>query len=122
MNHHSSDNPPAIETVQEQFETWRSHRSKKREPIPRHLWQAAAKLCQEYPPSYVSKQLRLSYADLKKQIPEEPRSPAKFIEIDAGNLAAQWQIECARSDGSQLRMKGNGQPPAVETVLKAFLP
>jgi hypothetical protein len=41
-----NDNTPTIETVERQFEQWRSSRGKKREPIPQHLWHAAAQLCE----------------------------------------------------------------------------
>ena len=121
MNHPISDNPPTLDAVKERFEAWRSGRTNKRESIPQHLWQAAAGLCREHSISRVSQQLRLSYADLKRRIPEAPRSPVQFMEIDLGAVSNRWQIECDRSDGGRIRMTGNGQPPAIDTVLKAFL-
>jgi len=121
MNHPISDNPPTLEAVKERFKTWRSGRAKKRESIPQHLWQAAAGLCREHSTSRVSQQLRLSYSDLKRRIPEDPRSPVQFMEIDLDTVASRWQIECDRPDGGRIRMTGNGQPPAIDAVLKAFL-
>ena len=121
MNRLVSYNDPTLERVQRQFELWRSERSSRREPIPEHLWQAAAELCREHSISRVSRQLHLSYAELKKQIAEDDPPPVGFMEIDLDLSPSRWQIECARSDGSQLRISGNGQPPAIKTVLRSFL-
>ena len=121
MNHSISDKSPTIEAVQKHFEAWRSNRIHKREPIPKDLWQAATGLCREHTISRVSQQLRLSYSDLRKRIPEGHRSPVQFMEIDLDPPSGGWQIDCSRTDGSYLRMTGNGQPPAIENVLKSFL-
>ena len=51
MIHEANDNTPAIETVERQFEQWRSSRVKKCEPIPQHLWKAAAQLCKVQKPA-----------------------------------------------------------------------
>lgn len=110
-----------VEAVQKHFASWRSNRVNRREPIPRHLWQAAAGLCQEYSISHVCRQLRLSYSDLKKKISGEHRSPVQFLEIDLDPHSDQWQIECTRPDGSRLSMTGNGQLPAIETIVRSFL-
>ncbi len=121
MNHPISDNPATLEAVKERFEAWRSDRTNRREPIPQHLWQAAAGLCREHSISCVSQQLRLSYADLKKRVVKGQGLPVQFMEIDMNAIEKPWQVECDRSDGSRLRMTGNGQPPAIDAVLKAFL-
>ncbi len=121
MDQFISGNHSSLETVQHQFEQWRSERSSRREPIPEHLWQAAAELCRDHSISRVSRQLRLSYTELKRQVSKDGPSAGRFMEIDLGLCAGQWQIECSRPDGSQLRMSGNGQQPAITTVLRAFL-
>ena len=120
MDHTATGNSPKIETVQEQFEAWRSGRVNRREPIPQHLWQAAAELCCSYPISHVSRHLCLSYSDLKKRVTKGPLAPVQFMEIGMDVLAGGWQIECNRPDGSHLRIAGNGQPPAAE-MLRTFL-
>jgi hypothetical protein len=112
----------ALETVQKQFEAWRSGRANKREPIPRHLWQAAAGLCREYSIARVSRELRLSYTDLKKKIRNDNSTSARFVEIDTTFLGGQWQIECSRVDGSCLRMTGYGFAPEIDGLLRSFLP
>lgn len=121
MNHPISDNPLTLEAVKERFEAWRAGRANKRESIPQHLWQVAAGLCREHSISRVSQQLRLSYSELKRRIPETPCSPEQFIEIELDTVASRWQIKCDRPDGGRLRMTGSGQPPAIDTMLKAFL-
>ena len=120
MNHISTDHTPTIEFVQEQFEIWRSTRAKKREPIPSHLWHQAAELCRVHSISRVSRQLRLSYSDLKHRALEKPSSAVQFMEIDVNALSDRWQMECRRPDGGQLLMSGSALP-AIETIVKAFI-
>lgn len=121
MNHTVTANPPNIETVQKRFEAWRSGRTNRREPIPQHLWQAASELCRNRSVSHVSRQLRLSYSDLKDRVTEDHLPTVQFMEMDMGALGGRWQIECNRPDGSRLRINGNGQPPALEAVVRSFL-
>lgn len=121
MNHTHVGKKHTLESVQQEFESWRSSRTNKREPIPSDLWKAATDLCREYSIARVSRQLGLSYTDLKKKIQNYNSLPQQFIEIETVGLAGQWQIECSRTDGSCFRMTGNGQPPAIETVLRSFL-
>lgn len=114
-------NSPKIEVVEKHFEAWRSGKASKREPIPQHLWQAAVELCRNHSITHVSRQLRLSYSDLKGRVAKDHLPPVQFMEIDMDTLAGRWQIECNRADGSRLRMAGNGQVPAVETIVRSFL-
>ena len=120
MDDSVTDTPRKIETVQEQFEAWRSGRVNRREPIPQPLWQAAAELCRHHSITHVSRQLRLSYSDLKGRVRQDHLPPVQFMEIDMDTLAGGWQIECNRSDGSRLRMAGSGQAPAAE-IIRSFL-
>jgi hypothetical protein len=112
----------ALEIVEKQFEAWRSGRANKREPIPGHLWQAAAGLCRQYSLARVSRELHLSYTDLKKRIRNGNSTSARFVEIDTTFPGGQWQIECSRVDGSCLRMTGYGFPPEIDSLLRSFLP
>ena len=120
MDDSVTDTPRKIETVQEQFEAWRSGRVNRREPIPQHLWQASAELCRDHSITHVSRQLRLSYTDLKKRVVQDHLPPVQFVEMDMDTLAGRWQIECNRSDGSRLRIAGSGRPPAAE-IIRSFL-
>ena len=110
-----------MQVVQKRFEAWRSGRVSRREPIPQHLWQAAAELCRNHSITRVSRQLRLSYSDLKERVTQDHLLPVQFVEIDMDTLAGRWQIECNRADGSRLHMVGNGQVPAIETIVRSFL-
>lgn len=121
MNSTPSDNTPTLEAVQEQFGNWRSNRVNKREPIPRHLWQAAAGLCQEHSISHVCRQLRLSFTDLKKHIHRRQQPAIQFMEIDIDSMSDRWQIECSRPGGDQLRISGSSHLPAIETIIRVFL-
>jgi len=114
-------NSPTLETVQQQFEAWRTSRSKRNQPIPKHLWQAAVELCENYSISQVSRKLRLSYMALKKRVANDQTSRLNFMEIDLKTMAGRWQIECNRVDGASLRISGSGQPPAIRDILGSFL-
>src|SRR6056297_2158026 len=92
---------PSLDTVRRQFEQWRSSRTK-REPIPQHLWDAAAELCQSHPITHVCRHLRLSFADLKKRLPSAKPS-VRFMEFNLNSLAGGWRLECDRADGARLR-------------------
>jgi len=110
-----------LETVQQQFERWRNNRTKKREPIPRHLWEAAAELCKTQSISHVCRHLRLSFTELKKRVSPAKRSQSRFMEIDLSCLAGGWRLECDHPNGARLRLSGSGQGPAVDTLLRQFL-
>jgi hypothetical protein len=114
-----SDHTPTLESVQEQFKAWRAGKTG-REPIPEHLWAAAARLCQDYPLTRVSRVLRLSFNDLKKHLPE--RAPVQFTELDIRPLAGSWEIECQRPDGARLRLSSTGPLPDLSGLLRGFLP
>ena len=121
MDHTVRGNPPEITAVREQFEEWRSVRTSGRDPIPQHLWRKAADLCREHSITQVSRQLRLSYSELKGRVIGGRGSGVQFMEIGMDALSSQWQIQCDRADGSRLRMTGDGQPPPAEAILKAFV-
>ena len=108
-----------IERVKEAFTQWRSNRSKKVEPIPPHLWQAAADLCKTHRISHVCRHLRLSPANLKKHLPAKP--PLAFLELDTDGLFGQWQLICERSDGARLNVRAAGHPPALDALIRQFL-
>jgi len=113
-----SDHTPTLESVQEQFKAWRAGKAG-REPIPEHLWEAAARLCREHPPTRVSRVLRLSFNDLKKHVPE--RAPVQFTELDIRPLTGPWQIECQRPDGARLRLSSSSPLPDLGGLVRDFL-
>ena len=109
---------PTLEAVQQQLEQWRSKRTH-REPIPQHLWEAAASLCKTHPITHVCRHLRLSFRALKKRVRSE-KKPVQFVELDLSSLSRGWQLECDRADGARLRISAVGHPPVID-VLRQFL-
>jgi len=107
-----------LESVRQRFELWRNQRSKL-EPIPKPLWNAAVKLCRNYPISKVCQHLRLAYSALKKRIPPLNDSKIRFMELDLRERET-WQLEMERSDGAKLRLSFNGKPPAAAHLIEAF--
>lgn len=121
MESTATDRVPTLESVEQQFAAWRSRR-KKHERIPAHLWQSAAELCATHPITHVCKQLRLSFNDLKKRFAQKAPPPVRFVELDFNAAACPWRLECERPDGARLRLSGNVPIPAIEHLLRHFLP
>jgi hypothetical protein len=106
-----------IETVAQSFASWRLSRKNRQEPIPLHLWQAAAKLCKTHRISHICQRLRLSSSDLKRHLPvEEP-----FVELGTGTLFTQWQLSCQRPDGATLQLNSSGPIPEIGDLIRQFL-
>ena len=120
-NNTATDYKPLLQDIQDQFEHWRSNRSRKREPIPKRLWKAAADLCQIHGLSRVSKRLGLSYTDLKKRLPKEPTVTSQFMQLDISAFSSQWHLACDRPDGTRLTLSGSGQIPDIRIMIETFL-
>lgn len=118
MKHSATDHTPNLESVQQQFESWRASKTG-REPIPEHLWAVAVRLCREHPLTRVSRVLRLSFNDLKKHLSE--RAPVQFTELDIRPLTGSWQIECQRPDGGRLRLSSSSPLPDLGGLVRDFL-
>jgi hypothetical protein len=113
---------PSLAAVSQQFKDWRANRQK-RDRIPRHLWQAAAQLCKDYPTTQVCRCLWLSFTDLKKHLPGEKNNPpVKFMEIDFAAAVSNWQLCCQRTDSATLSLAANGPLPDIGRLLEKFLP
>ena len=119
MREEPSTDDLTMESVQQQFDQWRTSRTKKLEPIPQHLWQAAAELCKTHRITHVCRRLGLSFPALKKHLPAKAE-PA-FVELAAGGLFGQWQLTCQRPDGARLHVSAAGNPPALEVLIRQFL-
>jgi hypothetical protein len=121
MSNSTSETKVTLESVRQHFEAWRSGRTNRSQPIPEHLWKAAASLCEDYPITRVCRHLRLSFSDLKRHISSAKPRFAQFMEIDMGCFTSGWQLQCDRADGARLRVSGNGQVPALDSLLREFL-
>ncbi len=82
MNNTFNDNHFTLEAILHQFEKWQARRKYRTEPIPQHLWHAAAGLCAKYGISHVCRYLRLSYTVLKKRLGEDSPTSPHFKALD----------------------------------------
>ena len=108
---------PALEYIQNQFETWRQTREK-RAPIPAPLWDAAVNLSKDYSILQISKALRLNYTDLKDRVLSQPDEEIvkvehnlPFIELDFERTKSPSHcvIEMEKSNGAKLKMYFSGE-------------
>jgi hypothetical protein len=118
MKPSETDYPSDLKSIQQQLEAWRAGKTG-REPIPDYLWAAAVRLCRDHPITRVSRELRLSFNDLKKRMPEA--TAVRFTELECRPITGPWQIECQRSDGNRLRVSGSGPLPDLAGLLQDFL-
>jgi len=105
-----------LENVRQQFNTWRKNKTCKH--TPQKLWQAAINLHRIEGLSIhrVSKELRLNYNDLKKQISgnnvpviKDAKSP-DFIELKySQEVSSECLIEMENKAGSKMRMSFKGK-------------
>ena len=108
---------PTLESVHNQFETWRKRR-RCRTRIPEALWQAAADLCREHSICEVSQVLRLNYNDLKDRIKRSrDRGLAigqgpdlNFVKLDLGApiMPSECLVEMEAPNGAKMRMSFRG--------------
>ena len=94
----------SLKEVQQQFEQWRKTR-KGRQPIPEHLWQAAAKLSKQYSINYVARLLRLNHTALKEKVEISKQENPAFVEIpfSAELSRVHWTVEMDNTSGAKLR-------------------
>jgi len=130
-----SKNTPApqltLEEVSAHFNHWRQIRRNRREPIPKKLWQQAVELSRQYSVSCVSKELRLSYSNLKERVHILPiSSPAinkkdpAFIEIKYPQpfLTSEAIVEIEDKNGLKMRICFKGKPDVdLLSLAKVFL-
>ena len=108
---------PEFAEIRQQLETWRST-TKKGKSIPKQIWDTAVKLAKAYSVSSVSKELRLSYNDLKKRVYparnqkiEKKISKSPFIELDLKSSTSHQEciVEMEDNRGSKMKIHIKGQ-------------
>jgi len=112
-----------LKEVKQEFEQWRKKR-KGREPIPEHLWQAAAGLSKQYSINHVARLLRLNHTALKEKVEMSKQENPVFVEIPFPDEVSpvHWTVEMDNRNGTRLRMSCQGQG-AIEALVemgKAF--
>ena len=103
--------------IRNQLETWRNS-SRKGKSIPKQIWDSTVRLAQEYGVSSASKELRLSYNDLKKRVysfhtqkREKEISKSSFIELDLNGSTSPEEciVEMEDNRGSKMKIHIKGQ-------------
>ena len=111
--------------VQEQFETWRKNRGKKK-AIPETLWAAAANLADYYQISEIANALRLNYTDLHRHIQSRtsPGTPeCTFVEMDrtCNGSSSGYMIELEDRFGSRIKVScSSGSSMNLIELIKTF--
>jgi hypothetical protein len=106
-----------FETVQNQFQTWRSERPC-RGRIPEFLWESAVELCKERSVFEVSRTLRLNYKGLRDRVLKAGgmgvmrRQPdLGFVKLNLGGLGgapSECLVEMEAPNGATMRMSFKG--------------
>ena len=94
------------------FEQWRRNRPTTRQPIPDHLWLAAADLHPEFSIHRISRALHLDYNKLKHHVrlqhSEVSRSSAipEFMDLSFNEplTTCEYVVEMQQGNGSQMRI------------------
>lgn len=94
-----------LSTVKSEFEAWRRERVGK-ERIPEILWSKAVALLSHCPIRVISKELKLSYKDLRrrqavsgyrrvpyKEVPKQSLQTEAFLELSANEIAPSTALE-----------------------------
>ena len=120
LSRDQSQPPPPPPPPSEQFECWRSQRTKPSERIPEALWTQAVELTQVLTQGQVAKKLRLGASDLKRRVQAtygdlESTSlnslAPTLIELPPPGPPPSWSnpdsvsVELERADGTHLRLR-----------------
>ena len=123
------NNQLTLEELKKQFEDYRKNKSYNREPIPKHLWQAAADLAKIHSIATVSKELGLRYSNIKEYIYGPPVSKNKikeklpcFIELKYNQPLIQEAItvDIENKKGARMRIC-LGSNTDIGSLIKSFL-
>jgi hypothetical protein len=114
--------PADLLELKARFEIWRTNRQYLREPMPNELRSAALEMSRRYPPSLVSRVLKLDVSRLKKTVAKRlaPRTvrkqpPTAFfrllpeatlpkVESSSSPAIADCRLQFERPDGSRLTL------------------
>jgi hypothetical protein len=109
--------PPDVHKVQRRFEGWRAQK-RGRERIPRSLWRAAAKLCENHSVCRVARWLRLNSEALRDRTRATgtggSRRPSAFVEwmpsavTAAAASMSEYLLEVERAGERTVRVRVRG--------------
>ena len=121
------NNQLTLEELKKQFEDYRKNKSYNREPIPKHLWQAAADLAKIHSIATVSKELGLRYSNIKEYIYGPPVSKNKikeklpsFIELKYNQPLMQEAITVDIENKKGARMRICIKETDITSIIKSF--
>ena len=118
-----------LEEAKNQVKDYRKNKSYNREPIPKHLWQAAADLAQKHSIVTVSKELGLRYSSRKEYIYSQSSSKNKvrkkspsFVELKYSQPLSETPItvDIENKKGARMRIC-LGTNTDIASLIKMFL-
>jgi hypothetical protein len=115
--------PSDLRSLKFKFSVWRKNKPNIRTPIPANLWQEAAKLCEKYSVSTISRALKLDHKKLKEKVRTkkvemvpEPEFVSVALPIpEISDPICEW----VRPDGTRLRIRIQGG--SIDQVVQSFL-
>lgn len=127
----ASDRQLRMKKVQEQFENWRKTKSSRGSATPKHLWQAAVDLHDDYSAYEIARGLRVEYSKLQSLISEAPKTKTEatpaFMQMEIPPPSPQpkqneWSIEMEKADGTKMKISGSGlQMPDIALICQSFV-
>ncbi|MBM3705831.1 MAG: hypothetical protein FJW66_04825 [Actinobacteria bacterium] len=129
MEENTQTSPLTLEELKNQIEDYRKSKSYNRQPIPKHLWQAAEYLARKHSIAIVSKELGLRYSSLKERIygslvsknKIKEKSPS-FVELKYNQPLMQEAItvDIENKKGARMRIC-LGSDTDIASLIKTFL-
>ena len=121
-----------LETVKQEFDTWRASRSKIGK-IPDHLWSKAVELLKNYSVTEITRALHLSGGQMKTRLEQleittKTKLPSKFLEISTSNILTTTfsnhalKIVLTRSDGATIVLEQVPENTLMQIVNNFFMP
>ena len=92
-----------LASVKEAFQTWRTERYSRAEPIPEALWSMALELYPQYNRSHICLLLRLNGAQFKRRLDEAGDTRANFV------LATHDEVKETQRVGADIQLTLKGQ-------------
>ena len=129
MEENTQTSQLTIEELKNQFEDYRKNKSYNREPIPKHIWQAAEYLARRHSIATVSKELGLKYSSIKEYIYGPPVSKNKikekspcFVELKHSHppLEMPITVDIENKKGARMRIC-LGSNTDIASLIKTFL-
>jgi len=106
---------PSLFEAKSQFAAWRRTK-KRRERIPRALWSAAVKLCENHSIHKISRELRLNHSSLRDRVADHKATQTalgtpsgNFVAVEIGHpQSSECVIEMEHRNGNKMRMHFKG--------------